>query len=84
MGYLLCALGGFLFGVVITCILLAKKNLERYQRISKSASENMKKNISMAKGTYNAYLSAHGVPTSQKGSEEAESGDDTTEEETEG
>ena len=66
MSYILCTFGGFLFGVVITCILLAKKNLERYEKMSKAANETMKNNIDMAKGTYNAYLSAHGVGKSER------------------
>lgn len=77
MGYLLCALGGFLFGVVITCFLLAKKNLETYHKISQVASDNMKKNISMAKGTYYAYLNAHSV----KDTVEDKDSDDTSDEE---
>lgn len=55
LGYILCALGGFLFGVVITCILLAKKNLETYKQISISTENSFKKNIEAAKGAYKAY-----------------------------
>ena len=76
MAYILCVLGGFLFGVVITCILLAKKNLERYEMMSKAANETMKNNIALAKGTYNAYINAHGVGQA-KSSDSCEENDDT-------
>lgn len=56
LGYLLAGFIGFMFGVVITCILLAKKNLEAYQAISKKTENNLKTNIELAKGAYKAYL----------------------------
>ena len=48
--YLIAGFIGFMLGTIITCILLAKKNLERYQQISNSVEEN----IRIAKNTYKA------------------------------
>ena len=54
MLYLLCVFGGFLLGVIITCILLAPKNLKTYQAISGQAEDAFKQNISAAKAAYKA------------------------------
>lgn len=54
MLYLLCVFIGFLLGVIITCILLAPKNLKTYQAISGQAEDAFKQNISAAKAAYKA------------------------------
>lgn len=56
LGYVLTAIGSFLFGVIITCVLLTKKNLEMYTEISGRTENNLKNNIALAKGAYNAYI----------------------------
>ncbi len=54
MLYLLCVFIGFLLGVILTCILLAPKNLKTYQAISGQAEDAFKQNISAAKAAYKA------------------------------
>ena len=80
IGYILCAFGGFLFGVIITCILLAKKNLETYQRISTKTESSFKQNVQLAKSAYKAYVNealgeTDGEPETTSEAEEEETDD---------
>ena len=43
---------GFLLGVIATCVLLAKKNLERYNKISDHVENSFKDNYQAAKNFY--------------------------------
>lgn len=81
IGYILCALGGFLFGVVITCILLAKKNLETYQRISTKTESSFKQNVQFAKNAYKAYVNEALGETEENPEAESEEDESDSEEE---
>lgn len=59
MGYFLAAVGGFIVGVVITCILLSKKNMERYEQMGEKMSTSMGTTMDMAKAIYNTKLNAY-------------------------
>lgn len=52
IGYFLTFMGGMLFGIVTSCILLAKKNLEKAQRIENQVEQNFQ----AVKGAYKAYV----------------------------
>ncbi len=52
MGYLLTFLGGMLVGIIASCILLAKSNLQKAQKIENQISAN----FNAAKAVYKAYL----------------------------
>lgn len=59
LSYILTAFGGFIFGVVITCVLLSKKNLEAYQKMSESTTTSMKTGFEAAKAVYKAQVEAY-------------------------
>ncbi len=56
LGYLAAGVVGYFIGVILTCILLAKRNLETYQKLSSKTETSLKNNIALAKGAYKAYI----------------------------
>lgn len=56
LGYILAAAGGYFVGVLLTCILLAKKNLQTYQAISEKTESSFKNNVALAKVAYKSYV----------------------------
>lgn len=56
LGYLAAGVVGYFIGVILTCILLAKRNLETYQKLSNKTETSLKNNIALAKGAYKAYI----------------------------
>lgn len=50
LGYLIAGFIGFMIGVVLSCILLAQKNLEKAQQIEKKLEDN----VNLAKTVYRA------------------------------
>lgn len=56
MTYFIAGCIGFLIGVVVTCFLLSKKNLETYYKYTNKASDSLKNNVALAKGAYKAYM----------------------------
>lgn len=56
LGYILSAIGGYFVGVILTCILLAKKNLQTYQAISDKTENSFKSNVALAKVAYKSYV----------------------------
>lgn len=50
LGYLIAGFIGFMIGVVLSCILLAQKNLEKAQQIEKRLEDN----VNLAKTVYRA------------------------------
>lgn len=76
--HLAAGFAGFLFGTVITCFLLAKKNLETYQNISQNVGSSVSQNIQVAKAVYNNSIAEYengGVSDDEDASEEEESED---------
>lgn len=58
-GYLAVGFGGFMIGVILSCILLAKKNLETAQRMGNNAVnvvDSFKQNLDTAKSVYKATI----------------------------
>ncbi|MCM1231564.1 MAG: hypothetical protein NC489_15715 [Ruminococcus flavefaciens] len=50
LGYLIAGFIGFMIGVILSCILLAQKNLEKAQQIE----QRLKDNVNIAKTVYKA------------------------------
>ena len=69
LGYLAAGVVGYFIGVILTCILLAKRNLETYQKLSNKTETSLKNNIALAKGAYKAYMKEY---------EEGSNGSDST------
>ncbi len=59
IGYLIAGGVGFFLGVICSCVLLAKKNLEMAQTIENKATESVKDTIQNAKLMYNAKVAAY-------------------------
>jgi len=53
--YLVVGFIGFLIGVILTCILLSKKNFETYQRITKEVNQNYEVAKAVADRKYNNF-----------------------------
>ena len=56
---------GFLAGTVLTCILLAKKNLERYEKVSNDVEDA----TSVFKSAYKASMKAKGFDDESENNE---------------
>lgn len=56
LGYLGAAFGGFMVGVILSCILLGKKNLEAAKKIESNITESVKQNIKTAKNVYKSAI----------------------------
>lgn len=69
MWYFIAAAGGFLLGVVITCVLLCSKNLEAYKQIESSVSSSTKGGLGSAKAMYQAQVDAYENGTSAEDEE---------------
>ncbi len=78
MGYLIAGIAGFLLGTVITCILLATKNFEKYKRIESQFSDNIQNQFDNAKAMYNGMVAAY-----ENGDDEDEEDDEMSEAEDE-
>lgn len=59
LGYLIAGFVGFLIGVIISSILLAKKNLEAAQKIEDSVTNSVKQNFEAAKLVYQAAVAEY-------------------------
>lgn len=59
IGYLIAGGVGFLFGVICSCVLLAKKNLDMAQAIESKAVESVNDTIQNAKAMYNAKVAEY-------------------------
>lgn len=58
-GYLVAGFVGFLIGVILSCILLAKKNLEAAQKIEDNVTDSVKQNYEAAKLVYRATVAEY-------------------------
>lgn len=58
-GYLIAGFVGFLIGVILSCILLAKKNLETAQKIEDNVTNSVKQNYEAAKLVYQATVAEY-------------------------
>lgn len=54
-GYFISGFIGFLIGVVMSCILLAQKNLKYKEKIENNVTDNFNNRLSMAKAAYKIY-----------------------------
>lgn len=59
IGYILAFAGGMFVGIIASCILLAKKNLEKAQRFEDQTAANFK----AVKSAYDAYVNDSGDTT---------------------
>lgn len=59
LGYLIAGFVGFLIGVIISSILLAKKNLEAAQKIEGSVTNSVKQNFEAAKLVYQSAVAEY-------------------------
>ena len=55
MGFFIGLLIGWLVGVIMTAFLLAKKNLERYNKASAVVEDKLKESTGMAKAAFEYY-----------------------------
>lgn len=68
MGYLICLIIGFFIGVILTCILLSKKNLEHYNNIKSEVEDRMNNAVNTYKASYNHVMEnmGYGEETAEK------------------
>lgn len=66
LGYLIAGFIGFMIGVILSCILLAQKNLEKAQQIE----QRLKDNVNIAKTVYKAEADRIDGITETTGSED--------------
>lgn len=66
LGYLIAGFIGFMIGVVLSCILLAQKNLEKAQQIERKLEDN----VNLAKTVYRAEADRIDSITETTGSED--------------
>ena len=76
LGYFLAGFAGFLFGVIITCILLAQKKKEKYKQIENQVSNNVQDSLNGAKAMYKGMVAAY-----ENGTDEDEDEKDSDDEE---
>lgn len=67
LGYLIAGFIGFMIGVILSCILLAQKNLEKAQQIE----QRLKDNVNIAKTVYKAEADRIDGITETTGSEDS-------------
>lgn len=58
-GYLIAGFIGFLIGVIISCILLGKKQLEAAKNVENSVTNSVKQNFEAAKLVYQAAIAEY-------------------------
>ena len=59
LGYFFAGFVGFLIGVILSCILLAQKNLEKYKQIETQVSDNVQGSLESAKAMYKGMVAAY-------------------------
>ncbi len=55
MSFIIGLVIGWLVGTVMTCIILAKRNLEKMEKMSDKVQEGFQDSINVAKATYDYY-----------------------------